>query len=415
MQNNIVTIRELAERTGAEMRKGGYAEATVFIYEKIWRMFSVYAQRNNVELYSTEFAHKFLQERFGSSDALPRNPTQAEYFRGVCRMDDLYTHGIITSKRPLGKKDYNYPSSYHNIVQSYMERRTADGLSYSRRSCFALYLERFTAYLYTNNLKSFRNLAPEHIRQFVEESAELYTVNTVRATISCLRSFFVYLKEIGETESNLDIYLPNVRIAPEDSIPSAFTEDEVSKILSCIDRCNPKGKRDYAMLMLAAKLGIRASDICGLVFQSIKWENNKIEFEQQKTRKAISLPLMNDVGDAIIDYLKVRPQSDSKHIFLRVLPPYSGLNSGSIYEITHKYMHRSGVHIPHGKKHGPHSLRHSLSSKLLESSIPLPVISEILSHNSSNTTKVYLKIDVSKLRECALPVSAIMQKGCEVQ
>ena len=417
MQKSSITIQELAERTGGEMRKEGYAEATIATYEKIWRMFLAYAQRSGTEQYSTEFAYKFLQDRFGSLDGLPCNYTQAEYFRGVCRLDDLFTHGFITSKRPLSKKTYVYPPEYSGIVQSYMARRTAEGLSRSRLLSFALYLERFTAYLHEVDVKSVKHLRNEHIMRFVEDTANTYTVSTVGGTISCLRGFFVYLKEIGETAINLDVFLPSVRNTSEDTIPSAFSGDEVNKLLSCIDRCNSKGKRDYAMLMLAARLGIRASDICGMVFQNIKWEDNKIEFVQQKTGKAISLPLVNDVGDAIIDYLKVRPQFDSKHIFLRMQPPHSRLHSGSLYEITRSYMCRADIHIPPGKKRGPHSLRHSLSSRLLESSIPLPVISEILSHSSSDTTKTYLKIDISQLRECALPVPFLqfVRKGCEAQ
>jgi len=417
MQKSNRTIQELIERTGGEMRKEGYAEATVATYEKTWRMLLAYAQRNGIEQYTTEFAHKFLQDRFGSLDGLPRNHTQAEYFRGVCRLDDLFTHGIITSKRPLSKKTYVYPPEYCDIVQSYMTKRTTDGLSRSRLLCFALYLERFTTYLSKNDVKHTKHLNSEHITRFIKDTADTFNVSTVGGTISCLRGFFLHLKEIGETTMNLDVFLPNVRNTSEDTIPSAFSGDEVNKILSCIDRCNPKGKRDYAMLMLAARLGIRSSDITGLVFQDIKWNDNKIEFVQQKTGKTILLPLVNDVGDAIVDYLKVRPQFDSKHVFLRMQPPYSRLNSGSLYEITRSYMCRADIHIPPGKKRGPHSLRHSLSSRLLESSVPLPVISEILSHSSSDTTKIYLKIDISQLRECALPVPSLQftPRGCDGQ
>ena len=392
MQNDNLSITELVDRTRNEMRKGGYAEATIATYEKIWRMFLVYAKQNGIDLYSTEFAYKFLRKRFNSLDGLPRTFTEAEYFRGVCRLDQLFNNGIISSKRPL-KKNYDYPSEYRDIVQSYMMKRSNDGLSRSRSSSFALYLERFTRYLHDIGVKNLKHLSPEEVRRFVEEVAKLYTANTVRATICSLRGFFTYLHEIGEIELNLGVFLPNVRCTSEASIPSAFSRDEVKIILDSVDRCYPKGKRDYAMLILAARLGIR--------------EENKIEFTQQKTGKPITLPLLNEVGDAIIDYLKVRPQSDSKHVFLRVSPPYLPLNNGSLYEITRVYMRRSGIHIPPGKKHGPHSLRHSLSSILLESKVPLPVIAGILSHSSSDTTKVYLKIDIGQLRECALSVSAV--------
>ena len=411
MADSSITIKKLTEHTGGEMRKGGYAEATIATYEKIWRMFLAYAHQNGIEHYSSEFAHKFLQERFGSLDALPRNYTQAEYYRGVCRLDDFYVHGMISSKRPLCKRNYSYPPEYCDIVQVYLERRKNAGLSRSRASSYALYLERFTMHLQVTGIKSFGHLTAKIVQSFVEECAETYTASTVSGTISCLRVFLAYLNEIGETALDLGCFLPKVRYASEDAIPSAFTADEVNKVLSCIDRCNPKGKRDYAMLMLAARLGMRASDIIGMVFQNLKWESSMIEFEQQKTGKSTSLPLLNDVGDAIIDYLKIRPQTDSKQVFLRMDPPFLPLANCSLYEITSNYMKRSEIHIPPGKKHGPHSLRHSLSSLLLENSVPLPIISGILSHSSSDTTKVYLKIDIRQLRECALPVPVIGAVG----
>lgn len=161
--------------------------------------------------------------------------------------------------------NYSYPIEYRDVILSFMKKRIDEGLSRSRSSCFSLYLERFTVYMHEIGVKNLNRLSG-HIKRFIGERATLYTASTVSATISCLRSFFAYIHEIGETEMNLGLFLPNVRYAAEDPIPSAFSSDEVKRILDCVDRCNPKGKRDYAMLMLAARLGIRSSDICGAWF-----------------------------------------------------------------------------------------------------------------------------------------------------
>lgn len=168
------------------------------------------------------------------------------------------------------------------------------------------------------------------------------------------------------------------------------------------------------MLLLAARLGLRASDIIGLTFSDLNWEQNLIEITQEKTEKKLQLPLLNEVGDAIIDYLRFRPKSHLKYIFLRVANPPERLHNHSLYEIVSMYIGRAKIHIPQGKKHGPHALRHSLSSVMLENRVPLPVISEILSHTSSDTTKVYLKIDISQLRECALTVPSVGIMDMEV-
>ena len=168
------------------------------------------------------------------------------------------------------------------------------------------------------------------------------------------------------------------------------------------------------MLLLAARLGLRSSDICGLTFDSLNWEKNLIEIFQKKTEKSVQLPLLNEVGDAVIDYLRFRPKVSVKYVFLRVENPPERLHNHPLYEIVSKYMRRAGVKIPPGKKHGPHALRHSLSSLMLEKRVPLPVISEILSHTSTEATKVYLKIDLSHLRECALGVPEVGNSSMEV-
>ncbi len=125
---------------------------------------------------------------------------------------------------------------------------------------------------------------------------------------------------------------------------------------------------------------------------------------QHKTGKPLTLPLLEDVGLAIIDYLKFgRPKSESENIFLCHKPPIKELGYRALYPIVSGYLSKAGL-LVQGKKHGPHALRHSLASRLLEENIPLPVISEILEHTNTETTAVYLSISIEQLRRCALEV-----------
>jgi site-specific recombinase XerD len=403
-----LTIPELITATGQAIRKAGYAESTVAKYNKVWRAFAKYVSKRKETHFSSELAVVFLKDKFGETFEYPRTYAQEEYLRSMNRLDEYQKYGIISSKRPLRQKKFVYPAIFDPTVRAYLLARKNENLSNSRIHSLALYLESFSAYLYDIGVKGFPNLRAEHVRRYIDEHVTQYTVSTVCATICCLRGFLAYLHKNGSLESDLSALLPRARHAAEEIIPSAFSRDEVKKILGCIDRCNPKGKRDYAMLLLAARLGMRASDICALELASLKWEENKLEFVQRKTGKPVSLPLLNEVGDAIIEYLMVRPQSNLNSVFLRLAPPHVQLHGHSLYEITRTYMTRSGIHIPPGKKHGPHALRHSLSSILLESRVPLPVISGILAHSSSDTTKVYLKIDHDQLRECALSVPLVV-------
>ncbi|MEN6318635.1 MAG: tyrosine-type recombinase/integrase [Syntrophaceae bacterium] len=404
MQNVCnLTIKQLIKATDLAMHTAGYAEATIATYNKIWRLFSAHAVKCKTTQYSTEFAFKFLKERFGDVGVYPLTYTQAEYYRGINRIDEYFKYGIISSKRPF-KKNVSYPAKFEELIRFYLLTKKSENLSNSRLHSLSVYLESFATFLHDIGVKGFDSLYITHINRYLEERVAQFTVSTALATVGCLRGFLTYLHKVGCAKADFSVFLPRSRHVSEETIPSAFSGDEVNKILVCVDRSNPKGKRDYAMLLLAARLGLRASDICGLEFSSLKWEENRVEFVQQKTGKLTSLPLLNEVGDAIIDYLRVRPLSDSRMVFLRFDPPHVRLHNHSLYEITQKYLKRSGIHVPNGKKHGPHSLRHSLSSILLESRVPLPVISEILSHSSSDTTKIYLKIDHGQLRECALGV-----------
>ena len=181
--------------------------------------------------------------------------------------------------------------------------------------------------------------------------------------------------------------------------------NEVKKLLDSIDLGNPCGIRDYAIILLIARLGLRSSDVANLRFSNIDWEKEVIRLTQVKTGNSLELPLLEDVGEAIINYLKsARPKTDSDHVFVRQVPPYTEFNPGAVGSLVRVHLQKSGIHLE-GKKKGSHPLRHSLASRLLEHKIPLPVISEILGHTTTETTTTYLRIDITELKKCALEVS----------
>jgi integrase len=190
-----------------------------------------------------------------------------------------------------------------------------------------------------------------------------------------------------------------------------WTQDDVLKLIRAIDRGNPAGKRDYAIILLVTRLGLRTIDIKRLMLSNLKWQDNRIELVQSKTATAVNLPLLPDVGWAIIDYLKNgRPKVDSPYVFLRHLAPLEPFSDEDrLHQIIIKYMKLAKIPVSPPKKKGMHSLRHTLASRLLAENTPLPVISDILGHISSDSTAVYLKVDISKLRECALDPEGVYQ------
>lgn len=174
------------------------------------------------------------------------------------------------------------------------------------------------------------------------------------------------------------------------------------QLLAVIDRSNAIGKRDYAMLLLAVLLGMRAGDICALKFKNLDWRQKLITYTQQKTKKTNTLPLLPIIGDAIIDYLKNgRLDSDCDNVFIRHIHPYGEFQSStSLSENLKRYMKYAGLTVK--KRKTAHSLRHTLASTLLYDGTPLMTISNILGHNCPKTTSVYTKADLPALRKCAL-------------
>ena len=198
-------------------------------------------------------------------------------------------------------------------------------------------------------------------------------------------------------------------------LPSVYTKEEVEALIKSIDRSSPKGKRDYAIVLLTARLGLRATDVCCLTFENLKWEKSLIVFNQNKTGNKVEFPLISEIGEAIIDYLKFgRPESELPYLFLKVTSPYDRLNRSTLHSIVTLYLNRAGIQYKNERKHGPHALRHSLAGVLLQKKIPVPVISEVLGHKNTESTRYYLRIDLNSLRQCALevpPVPPIFYEG----
>ncbi len=232
-----------------------------------------------------------------------------------------------------------------------------------------------------------------------------YSFKTVEQKICGIRHFLRFLYSTQKIKVNFaeEIHMPS--ISKSAKIPSVWQEDELKALLAVIDRNNPIGKRDYAMIILACILGLRIGDIKNLKFNNFNWEDKKLSIVQHKTHKPLTLPIPDSIGWAVIDYIKNgRPKYyETDIIFLKHMPPFEPIgHNNHMGNLIQRYMRKAGIDQRHKKHSGFHSLRHSVGSMLLEMETPLPVITSILGHSDSNTTAVYLKTDLHKLKECIL-------------
>jgi site-specific recombinase XerD len=247
---------------------------------------------------------------------------------------------------------------------------------------------------------------PESLQELSElTAAVLYEVLTRyeprTGGMSVARRFFRFLFDEGVTANDFSVCVPKVR-APR-PMPSVYTRDEVSRLLASVDRTTGSGKRDYAILMLAAKLGLRSSDIVNLALNDIDRKDKTIEIVQVKTGRPLTLVLNQDVEDAINDYLLARPESESDKVFLGSRAPYAPLTPASGHAIAHRHFKLADIVVA-GRQQGTHALRMSYATALVTKGVPYAIIKEALGHDDPEASKYYVRVDVRRLRTCAIGV-----------
>ena len=403
MEAGRLTATELILATRAEMRSTRYTELSMKSTERVWARLAEYLQKRKIEYLSEDIGLKFLLDQYGITATQELSSYAQDCLRAIHLLIDFQEHQKISIRKK--SRIYSFPSQFEQICRDFIDFRKDAGVSIRTIEISNLYLERFTAYLDTSGVDDVSSISSAHIIGFIHTSATYYSIPTTYCIACLLRVFFRYLYDTDRISSNLALSVPQVRCDKKSKVPSAYSREEIQRILESVDRGNPKGKRDYAMMLIAIRLGMRAGDICGLTFESFKWETNTIELIQNKGGAPQVLPLLNDVGEAVIDYIKyARPAAKVNHIFLRLSAPIGCLTAPSLHSIVTFYMRKANIDIQEGKKHGPHALRHSLASALLDHDTPMPVISEILGHADSATTSGYLKIDILHMRDYALEV-----------
>lgn len=237
---------------------------------------------------------------------------------------------------------------------------------------------------------------------------------TVASLRSCLADFLTFLFTAGRTPQNLADRLPRFRHVRHESEPHLWTADEIRRVLAVIDRRSAIGKRDYAMILATARLGLRISDLRQLELGDLDWRAKKITIVQHKTGHPLSLPLLDDVGWAIIDYVRDgRPETDCRKVFVKHRHPFGTFgNASSVASRLTGHAARAGIVFPSGQVCGMHSLRGALAVAMIGNGTPIPVVSAVLGHASSDTTQAYyLRFDTERLRCCALDVEDVIDQS----
>jgi len=246
----------------------------------------------------------------------------------------------------------------------------------------------------------------------------------LQSMVGHLRAFLRFLASAGEIPTGLDTQIDMPRVYSEETLPRALPWDTVRALLHAIDRSTPMGRRDYAMFLLMATYGLRACEVVALTLDDVEWRTGRLRILQPKTRGLLWLPLTDEVGAALLDYLRhgraalnVRRQRvpfrggtsrSYRELFLRCRTPTGVLEPGAVSAAFKAWSKRSGLAIPF---RGAHCLRHSYAMHLLRSGLSLKTIGDLLGHRALESTCAYLRLAVDDLRDVALPLPAAVDRN----
>jgi site-specific recombinase XerD len=253
------------------------------------------------------------------------------------------------------------------------------------------------------------------VEAFVRMRSQSISRASLQHDITHLRSFLRFLSVRGQVRPGLDKQIDSPRLYTGEQLPRSLSWETVQSLLASIDRTTPIGLRDYAMLLLIATYGLRASEIVALKLDDIQWRAATIRIPSCKSVSPPLLPLMDAVGESLVAYLRRgRPQLPYRQVFLRHRTPAGPLMPTAVGKAFQKWVRQSGLNIPYK---GPHCLRHTLAVHLLRHEVPLKTIGDLLGHRSAESTCTYIRLAVEELRDVALslPSNCISHQTAEVQ
>lgn len=281
--------------------------------------------------------------------------------------------------------------------------KTERGLAVASIDALLWEAQHFCAwYIRRSGIQSFRNLSIRDVDTYFDMRAPGLRRKSLKDVAERLRSLMRHLHRTGRTTSDLAPQIIAPMLYAYEGIPSALSLDQIATVLKSAqtDR-SPMGLRDYAILQLLSTYGLRAGEITHLRLDDIDWRAETLRIHHSKTRAHSVLPLLEPVGEALLDYLRHgRPKTDAREIFIRSRAPYRRM--ARIYSEVRRRMEAAGVK-PSGKR-GPHIFRHARAVSLLRASVPRKVIGDVLGHRSTESTIPYLKLATEDLRTIALEI-----------
>jgi integrase len=405
----MVTVSALVSGLDAELQRLGYKDATLVWYRRCWRRVERFFAARGLEEFSLDMAMAWVDESCGFFDKERSGTLEANdvyLFRVAQMLGDYAVHGTVLRRysrsiNKLSRADADTVARFEAWLRV-AERAVSTVRTYGTVA------GEFVAF--TSARGGLAHCDAGTIDAFLATLAG-YQAKTVEQKLCALRSFLTFASAEDLLDAAVADAVPAARSTKQTRVPSVWGPGEVERVLDAIDRGNPSGKRDYAIVLLIARLGLRGVDVKRLEFGDFDWPGNRLLVTQAKTGDRVQLPLLKDVGWAVIDYIRAgRPACDCPQVFVRHTAPIGPFSDQDhLHQILVKHARVAHVPISEQRRHGMHSLRHTLATRLMEDGTPLAQIADILGHQSVRSTGVYLKSSLGLLAKCALDPDAPAQ------
>lgn len=390
-----------------EMQKKGFSVLSISFYSHVYQALKAYLTENKFDDFSDKIRDDFLLDIYGIriDDFSYLSKHKQKSIRAVLLIQKYNTTGNIPVLLQYNPSSKSIPDEFLSSLHKYENWLAEEGLAFATRQQRKARSELFLEYLTSLEIYDLNAISVDILYDFVHRFAG-YSNRTTNLYILILNDFLRFLYLTGIKTSDFSNYVSTI-MKRDEKISSVWSQDELKVYLDTIDRATKIGKRDFALSLIAIRLGLRGSDIRNLQLSDIDWEKHVISICQIKTKEIQVLPLTDDVGWAIIDYIQnARPNTDYKNLFVRMTPPFSPYSNYGFQSMIDKYCHAAGINHENMKS-GLHSFRHSLATQLMTDQVPVQIIRSVLGHKNPQTVREYLKVNINLLKECALSPEVI--------
>lgn len=370
----------------------GYAEGTLRHYLSRLRPIQTYMSKKGISDYSPTVGDDYFEYYIRSRNTCIVE--QKELRACIRRLNDFYYEKAYVTRHSKAAL-YIIPVGFQDAVDDFLNDPLIISNSKSTAGRRNRALSRFLNKCVRCNVSGPADFTPQAVLMSCGDVTDIDDWTTIR-------QFLRYLAVHDKTPYDFSVCVPKGSRRKE--APSTYSIEEIHSLEAAIDRSSRQGKRDYAVMLMADRLAIRAGDIASLKRENIDFNNGLISFMQTKTDADVRLPLVPELKEALEDYLADSPIDDA-YVFHSLRAPYRPMTGSAVYALVDKYFKEANIDTS-GKKHGPHSLRASVSTSMINDDVPYEAVRDILGHTSPNSIRRYAKNDIEKLRRCAIPVPA---------